>query len=130
MKKLIFVFVLLSATCIITNTFAADPIAAADAIKYIGQNQTVCGTVVGTDYNAEKVKTYINLDKPYPDTLLTATIEGQANHDAFKTVVTTGTPKDYYLNKNICVTGTIIDYKGKPMIMLTSPTQVKEVKIN
>lgn len=125
MKKLILVLVLLSVTCIITKSFAADPITAADAIKHIGEQQTVCGTVASTNYAPDKMKTYLNIDKAFPDQVFTAVIEGQASHDAFKTQGTPDKVKDYYANKNVCVSGTVILYKEKAQVMVTNPTQVK-----
>lgn len=107
-----------------TTPAATNNITAVDAVKYIGQNKTVCGTVASTNYAPEKLKTYLNIDKAFPDQVFTAVIEGQPSHDTFKTAIT-GNPSDFYKTKNVCVTGQIIDYKGKPQIMLTTPTQVK-----
>jgi hypothetical protein len=124
MKKLacLLAFVFMLFVC---QAFAADPITAADAIKHIGEQQTVCGTVASTNYAPDKLKTYLNIDKPFPDQVFTAVIEGQVNHDAFKEQGTPDKVKDYYASKSICVSGTVILYKEKAQIMVTNPTQVK-----
>jgi len=107
-----------------TTTAVTNNITAVDAVKYVGQNKTVCGTVASTNYAPEKLKTYLNIDKAFPDQVFTAVIEGQPSHDTFKTAIT-GNPSDFYKTKNVCVTGQIIDYKGKPQIMLNNVNQIK-----
>jgi len=36
-----------------------------------------------------------------------------------------GTPEKDYLDKDVCVTGEIQNYNGKPEIVLTEPEQIK-----
>lgn len=36
-----------------------------------------------------------------------------------------GKPEKDYANKNVCVTGKLIDYKGKPEIVATKPAEIK-----
>jgi len=111
-------------TATTTPAATTNTITAVDAVKYIGQNQTVCGTVASTNYAPEKLKTYLNIDKAFPNQVFTAVIEGQSSHNTFKTAIT-GNPADFYKTKNVCVTGTIIDYKGKPQIILNNVNQIK-----
>jgi micrococcal nuclease len=37
-------------------------------------------------------------------------------------------PEDYYLNRTVQVTGLIKEYKGKPEIIVKSPSQIKIVR--
>jgi DNA/RNA endonuclease YhcR with UshA esterase domain len=100
--------------------FAADTIPAAQAKDHIGQTATVCGKVVGTRYldSSNRQPTFLNFDKPYPDHTFTVIIFGE-NRAKF------GKPEQDYLQKDICVTGEIKNYNGKPEIELSDPKQVK-----
>ena len=66
----------------------------------------------------EKVA-YLNLDKKYPNNTCSITIF-EIDFDKFG---------DFgkYKNKNIEVTGRVTEYKGKPQIIIKSPTQIKIV---
>jgi len=54
----------------------------------------------------------------YPDSFLTLVIFGE-NRSAFK-----NKPEEFYPDKNICVTGRILMFKGKPEIILTNEDQI------
>jgi micrococcal nuclease len=108
------------AFCLSTLSSAADNIAPSAAKDHIGQTATVCGKVVGTRYldqSPSKI-TFLNFEKPFPDTPFTAVIQGE-NRAKF------GEPETLYLNKNLCVTGKIEEYNQKPQMVLTNPNQVK-----
>ena len=96
---------------------AAD-IPAAEAKDHIGETGSVCGKVAGTRYLDQSGITFLNFDKPYPDSPFTAIIR-DANRAKF------GKPEETYLNKDLCVTGKIEEYNKKPQIILTDPAQVK-----
>jgi hypothetical protein len=55
-----------------------------------------------------------------PSELLTLVIKA-ADRKKFKT-----TPEGAFKGKKVCITGQIIDYKGKPEIVITDPEQIKE----
>jgi hypothetical protein len=55
----------------------------------------------------------------HPNQQLTVVIKGQ-DRSRF-----TGKPEEYFKGKAVCVTGTIIDYKGKPEIVITDPKDIK-----
>jgi len=99
---------------------AAATIPASAAKDHMNETGTVCGKVVGTRYldqSPSKI-TFLNFDKPYPETPFTAIISG-ADRAKF------GEPEKAYLNKDLCVTGKIVEYNGKPEIVLTDPSQVR-----
>jgi hypothetical protein len=110
------ILAILSAATVLT---AADPITSSQAKDHIGETVTVCGPVADTRHlDSGSGHTFLNFDKHYPDHTFTAFIDGQ-DHAKF------GTPEKDYLDKEICVTGKIQQYNGKPEIVLTSPEQVK-----
>ncbi len=38
------------------------------------------------------------------------------------------TPEEYFENKEVCVTGEIKDFKGKPEMHVTEPSQIKQAE--
>ena len=97
----------------------ADAIPSAQARDRIGETATVCGRVADTLYQETGSHvTFLNFDKPYSDHTFTAFLPAE-NRSKF------GTPEKEYKDKDICVTGKIEDYHGKPEIVLTNPQQIK-----
>jgi DNA/RNA endonuclease YhcR with UshA esterase domain len=92
---------------------------AAQAAQHVGERTTVCGIVASTKYlsSSRSKPTFLNIGKPYPDEDFTVVIwpEDRAKF---------GHPEDTMLNKNICVTGLIELYKGKPEIIARSANQI------
>jgi len=97
----------------------AEPLAPEDAAKHVGEKATVCGTVAAAKYAAQTGgrPTFIDFGKPYPDTTFTALILGN-DRPKF------GTPEKSVPGKEVCVTGEIRLYNGKPEILLTDPKQL------
>lgn len=92
---------------------------AAEAKNHVGENATVCGTVVSTHYS-ERTKgnpTFLNLDEPYPRQIFTILIWG-SDRGKF------GDPEGKFGNKRVCVTGVIKDYKGVPEVIVEQPSQI------
>jgi hypothetical protein len=109
----------LSLALLAQTLLAADTIPSAKAQEHIGQDGTVCGKVADTRYlESGKKPTLLNFDARYPNHTFTAVIFGE-NRAKF------GAPEKDYLDKDICVTGKIEDYNGKPEIIVTEPQQIK-----
>jgi hypothetical protein len=85
----------------------------------MGETTTVCGAVASAEYevNEQNQPTLLDLGKPHPNAIFTAVIYGE-NRAKF------GTPETSLPGKQICVTGQISDYQGKPEIVLTEPSQL------
>lgn len=62
----------------------------------------------------------LNLGGAYPDQKLTVVIKAE-DRSKFKDA-----PDIYYDGKKVCVTGHVEMYKGKPEIVVTDPSQIKE----
>lgn len=94
------------------TTYAPITLSATDAKDHVGETATVCGTVASTRHLAASrgSPTFLNLDKPYPNHEFTVVIWG-ANRANF------GEPEKDFKDKEICVTGTIETYRGKPQIV-------------
>jgi DNA/RNA endonuclease YhcR with UshA esterase domain len=100
--------------------YAADTIPTAQAKEHIGQTATVCGKVASARFleSSNRQPTFLNFDKAYPDHTFTAVIFGDSRAKF-------GKPEEQYLQKDVCVTGEIKNYNGKPQIELTDPKQVR-----
>lgn len=98
---------------------AQKVIATKDAAKHIGEKVTVCDKVFSTKLITPSNMTFLDLGGFHPNQLITVVIKGE-DRGKFK-----NPPEDYYKGKNVCVTGMIIDYKGKPEIVVSDSTQIK-----
>ncbi len=105
----------------VTETKALDIISWQDADKYYGQNKVVEGVIVVTN-NTGKV-CFLNFDRNWKK-YFTAVIFA-SDFDKFPVH-----PEEYYLNRKVRVRGLIKEYKGKPEIILKSPTQIEIVTDN
>lgn len=101
------------------NASAQKMIDVKDAAKHVGETLTVCGKVFSTKLITPSNITFLDLGGFHPNQLLTIVIKGE-DRSKFN-----GKPEEDYKNKDICVTGTIIDYKGKPEIVLSDPKDIK-----
>src|ERR1700739_3875950 len=92
---------------------AADKISSTEAKDHVGEMGTVCGHVSDTRYveNGSHV-TFLNFEKPSPNHTFTAFVPASSRAKV-------GTPEKDYKDKDVCVTGKIQDYHGKPEIIVT-----------
>ena len=117
MKKLLFA-VLLSLSGSIA--FSQQEINIEDAAKHEGDSVKICTKIFGGRYfeKSNRAPTLLNAGAKYPDAPLTLVIFGESR-EAFK-----NKPEEYYTGKNICVTGKIEMFKGKPEIIITRENQI------
>jgi len=105
------------------NTTNTAPIAipqrigTADASKYYEETMMVTGRVVQVSVRPNVA--ILDLDKPPPDTPFTAVIfeENMAQFGDLQK----------FKNRDVAVSGTVTEYRGKPEIILESPDQMKTV---
>ena len=117
--KYLKVSVILFISFLSAKTFAQTTIDAKDAAKHLNEKATVCGQVAGGKYLTGANITFLDMGESHPNELLTIVIKGD-DRKKFKTA-----PEEAFKGKKVCVTGQIIDYKGKPEIIVTDPEQVK-----
>jgi len=99
---------------LVSIAYAQDTITSEDAAKFIGQQKTVCGMVASAHFAAKSKgqPTFINLDKPYPNQVFTVLIWGPDRSKFEKP------PETLYSGKEICVTGIVQSYQGRPEIVV------------
>ena len=101
--------------------FAAPPtVPDRDAYRYIGKEATVCGHVAGSTWmeGLRGRPTFLNLGGVYPHQTFTVVIWDDARAK-FETA-----PNLLFDGGDICVTGKIETYKGKPQIVVRDPKQI------
>jgi polysaccharide export outer membrane protein len=88
-------------------------IPAAEAIQHVGEHTTVCGPIAGRHPSGTlpNLPAFIDLGTPFPKPTFTVILWDSDR----KTV------GDLPSSGNICVTGTILQYKGVPLMVLSSP---------
>ena len=89
--------------------------------NYMNTTVTVCGKIYDGVFleSANDSPTLLNMGGPYPNHNLTLLIWGIKLKDF------PHKPEVFYINKEVCVTGLVIEYKGKPEIVLETPDQIK-----
>ena len=115
MKKFFFlVFPAIVFSCYVTGQ---TKISIDDGAKYIGQTVTICDKVYRGDF-VENSQTLLSLGGVYPHNKLTVLINADKSKNFSKKI------ESFYPGKNICVTGKLINFKGKPEIIVSSGDQV------
>ena len=104
------------------TTFGQTKITAKDASKHLNEKVMVCDQVFGGKYLSGAGITLLDVGGGHPNELLTLVIK-EEDRKKFSSP-----PEDTFKGKKVCITGQIIDYKGKPEIMITNPEQIKEDK--
>lgn len=91
-----------------------------EASNYLRQSMTVCGKVVGAEYlvRGKGQPTFLNLNQPYPNHIFTIVIFG-SERDRFDKP-----PEIFYDGKDVCVSGLIVEHKGKPQMVVKDPSQI------
>jgi hypothetical protein len=91
----------------------APTIKEAEVASYIGQSVKVCSKVYGhKDFGSMVL---VNMGGAYPNSLFTVVLRGDAKGLA-----------DNLDGKSICVSGKVVDYKGKPEIVVEDPKQIEQ----
>jgi hypothetical protein len=98
---------------------AQTTIAAKDAAKHLNENVVVCDEIYGGKYLSGADITLLDVGGSHPNEQLTLVIKGD-DRKKFTTP-----PEEAFKEKKVCITGQIVDYKGKPEIIITDPSQIK-----
>lgn len=100
------------------RAFSQTTISAKDAAKHLNEKVTICDQVSGGKFLSGSNLTLIDVGGSHPNELLTLLIKGD-NRKKFKSA-----PEEDFKGKKVCITGQVIDYKGKPEIEITDPGQI------
>jgi hypothetical protein len=99
----------------------AAPLNPEEAASHVGENATVCGLVASATYAAKAMAapTFLDIGKPYPNQIFSAVILG-SDRTKF------GTPEISLREKQVCVTGEIFLFEGKPEIIVRDTKQLSD----
>ena len=120
--KIVKIFICVFAASFCTGAYGQTTIKVKDAAKHLNEKVTVCDKLYGGKYLEGAQITLLDVGGSHPDELLTLVIKGN-DRKKFKTA-----PEEAFRGKKVCITGQIVDYKGKPEIMITDPAQIAEDK--
>jgi len=90
-----------------------------DARNLVGyhKERTVCGTVVDS-HKSKKGNVFLNFDQKFPNSLFSVTIfEKDIMNFSYE-------PELYFINKQVCVTGKVTEYKGNPSMTISSERKI------
>jgi hypothetical protein len=92
-----------------------------DASKHIGEIVTICDKIYEGDFknNSRMSPTILKMGGVYPKHKMSILI----NYKDRKNF--TDTPETYYVEKDVCITGKVIEIKGKPCIVVSKPTEIQ-----
>ncbi|PJB12134.1 MAG: hypothetical protein CO119_08305 [Flavobacteriales bacterium CG_4_9_14_3_um_filter_40_17] len=116
MKTSLLVFII----CIVNFSFSQKLVPLDSVQDYIGKEVKVCVKVEGTHKsNGKSQLIFLNLGKPYPDAPLLAVIF-EKDFKNFNYA-----PEKYLDKKNVCITGKLVLYKGKPEFVINRENQIQ-----
>jgi hypothetical protein len=98
---------------------AQKKIAAKDAAKHIGDTVTIADKIYSSKLIENTNMVLLDMGATHPDQYLTIVIKGE-DRSKFN-----NKPDEYYKGRNVRVIGILIDYKGKPEIIVSSPEDLK-----
>lgn len=118
MKTIYFLWIFILCSAISAQENLND----ADLTRYVNKQVRYCDYVYGSHVTkGEKPVVLLNLGADYPDAKLVVAIF-QSDWDNFSYK-----PEEFLKEKQICVKGKLVLYKGKPEIIVKGPKQI-EVK--
>jgi hypothetical protein len=111
----------LSLLLLIVINCKSQAIAPDQAKNREGEKDTVCGQIANVFYDTEanNQPTFIAMGGKYPNSVFGIIIWGDTREKFSYDLQTLN-------GKNICVTGTIEDYNGKPEIVVYDESQIKQ----
>jgi DNA/RNA endonuclease YhcR with UshA esterase domain len=114
----VFICLFVSFFCL-EGAYGQTAIDAKDAAKHLNEKVIVCGEIFGGKYLSEAEITLVDVGGNHPNEFLTLVIKGD-DRKKFK-----NPPEEALKGKKVCITGQIVDYKGRPEIIITDPDQIK-----
>jgi DNA/RNA endonuclease YhcR with UshA esterase domain len=107
-------------TCFIVSSASAQiKIPAEDAAKFMGEKVTVEGRVTGSVYKHATKQTLLNISSSTSNGTFTVVInQGDRRNFSYS-------PETFLVNKNVNLTGRVIDINGTPGMVATRPEDIR-----
>ncbi len=92
-----------------------------EASKHIGETVTVCDKVYETDFmeKSRQKATFLKMGGVYPMHKIDIVIHFRDRKNFGDK------PEAYYLDKDVCITGKVVEFKGKPQIIISKPAEIQ-----
>lgn len=100
---------------------AQNKISVGEAAKHIGEVVTICDKINETEF-AENLKapvTFLKMGGGFFTHKLNIVINFKDRKNF------TEKPEAYYLEKDVCITGKVVELNGKPQIIISKPTEIQ-----
>jgi micrococcal nuclease len=116
-KFIVAAFLVIASSISVSAQTKITPDAAA---KHIGDSVTVCGKIFGGKYfdRGDNKITLLNMGAAYPQSPLTIVIEADSRKNF------ANKPEEFYAEKEVCITGIVKEFKGKPQIIITKEAEI------
>lgn len=100
---------------------AQNNITVEDASKHIGENVTICDKIYESEFmkDSKTRPTFLKMGGVFPKHMLTVLINFKDRKNFSDSL------EKFYLDKDVCITGKLIDVKGKPQLIISKPTQIQ-----
>jgi micrococcal nuclease len=98
---------------------AQPKITIAETSEHYGETVTICDVVYSGKFIETSKLTLLDMGGPSPKNKLTVLINF-ADRKNFP-----GKPETFYENKDACITGKLVEFKGKPEIIVTKPSDIQ-----
>jgi len=117
-------FALLTSAAAIFFSFsvsAQNKVPAEQASKHYGETITICGTILEDNFifDSKTKNTFLVLGEGSQTQKVTVVVPAVTS----KKVI--DKPKNYYANKNVCVTGKVVELNGKPEILVGAEDKIQ-----
>jgi DNA/RNA endonuclease YhcR with UshA esterase domain len=98
-----------------------NAISSAQAASHVGERATVCGPVVDSRYatGSKGQPTFLNFDRAYNNHTFVVVI-WESDRSKFPS-----NPERHYKGQDVCATGLIESYQGKPEIIVRDPSNLQ-----
>ena len=98
---------------------AQNQVRAEEASKHYGETVTICGTILEDNFIFDTKTKNTLLLLGGPNQKVTIVVPAETSRKVIDK------PKNYYSNKNVCVTGKVVLLNGKPEIVVGGETKIQ-----
>jgi uncharacterized protein YpmB len=133
MRKAITLITSVTAIVLSLSVSAQNKVPAEQAAKHYGETVTICGTILEDNFifDTKTKNAFFVLGEGSQNQKVTVVVPAETS----KKVI--DKPKNYYANKNVCVTGKVVELNGKPEIVVYNQDKIQfgggggsEIKVN
>lgn len=100
---------------------AQTKVSVEEASKHVGEIVTVCDKIYETEFmeKSRQKATLLRMGGGFPMHKIDIVINFRDRKNFGDK------PEAYYLDKDVCITGKVIEFKGKPQIIISKPAEIQ-----